>query len=125
MTPAWNRARGEWRRLLASHGRGTMVIAVLMVVAVAALAVVSAVARAILEMAVRYGSIALVVYLAFDLVLHFSHGPSAFDGAGEPFQGPSARAAILLVVAVVGAIALNWVGPWPLDAFYPAASAAP
>lgn len=125
MTPVWNRARGEWRHLLASHGRAAAVTVGFVVVALGVLAAVSEVARTALGIALRYGSLALVVYLAFDLVLHFSRGPSAFDGAGEEFHGPSARAAVILICAVVVAIALNWVGPWPLDAVYPSASAAP
>jgi hypothetical protein len=122
----WNDMRGRWDQLLASHGRAVIIGAGLFVVVLAALAVASEPARALLEIAVRFGSIALVVYLAFDLVLRVSHGPSAFDGAGEEFHGPSARAAVILIVAVVAAIALNWVGAgWALTQVYGSGSPLP
>ncbi len=115
----WNEVRTRWGQLLGSHGRTVIIGGGLLVVVLAALAVVSAPMRALLEIVIRYGSIGLVVYLAFDLVLRFSHGPSAFDGAGEEFHGPSARAAIILIVAVVAAVAFNWVGAsWALNQVY-------
>jgi hypothetical protein len=122
----WSIARGWWRRQRASHGRDMTVTAGIVVVVSAGLAVVSDVARSIAGLALRYGSIAAVVYLAFDLVLRFSRGPSAFDGAGEEFHGPSARAAVILIVAVVAAIALNWVGGgWALNQAYGSGSPLP
>lgn len=127
MARAWNSARDGWRQLLASHGRSTAVSIGLILVLLALLAVVSEAARSILGVAFRFGSIGLVVLLAFDLVLQFSRGPSAFDGAGEEFRGPSARAAVLLIVAVVAAIAFNWVGgDWARElVFGPGSSLAP
>jgi hypothetical protein len=123
---SWNDLRTRWGQRLMSHGRSVIIGAALLVVVLAALAVVSEPARALLEFVIRYGSIGLVVYLAFDLVLRFSHAPSAFDGAGEEFHGPSARAAVILIVAVVAAIALNWVGAgWALNQAYGSGSPLP
>ncbi len=40
----------------------------------------------------------------------------AFDGAGPEFHGPTARAAIFLLVAVIVGVALLWLGTsWALN----------
>ncbi len=122
----WNGFGDWWRRLPVARRRTAALIGALVLTGIAALGVVSESARGVLGIVVRYGSLALVVYLAFNLVLRSSRGPSAFDGAGEEFHGPSARAAIILMVAIIAAVAFNWVGAsWASNQIYGSESPMP
>lgn len=105
-----------WRGFDADRRRRTILAAAAFLISAGLFVTIYGSVVGALAFALRFAAIGLVVYLVVALILRISDGPSAFDGAGKEFHGPSARAAILIVLAVVLAIAVNWVGNgWLLD----------
>jgi len=88
----------------------------LMIAAIVAVVVVWGATASLATLVVRALTMGLVAYILFTLVARFSHAPSAFDGAGEEYQGPGWIGPIVVVVAVIGAIVVNWLANgWLFD----------
>ncbi len=100
-----------WQRV---RHLGTPIL--LVVVALVAVMVVWGATASLATLVVRAVTMGLVAYILFTLLARFSHAPSAFDGAGEEFHGPGWVGPIIIVVAVIGAIVVNWLANgWLLD----------